>query len=72
METLDNEYPETPRLAMCNFITDMARLKRFAVDHGFAGIDWSFDPENLPTRPADESRRVDFLAALGPLEIRFH
>ncbi|MGA9236948.1 MAG: hypothetical protein WBV91_19140, partial [Desulfobacterales bacterium] len=72
METVDNKYPETPRLAMCNFITDMARLKRFAVDHGFAGIDCSFDLENLPTRPADESRWVDFLAALDPLEIRFH
>ncbi|MGD9275332.1 MAG: TIM barrel protein [Desulfobacterales bacterium] len=72
METFDNKYSETPRLAMCNFITDMARLKRFAVDHGFGGIDWSFDLENMPTRPADESRWVDFLAALDPLEIRFH
>ena len=61
-----------PDLAMSNFITDMKRLKRIAMDHGFGGIDWSFDMENLPTRPADESRWVDFLNTLAPLEIRFH
>ena len=63
---------EKPKLAMCNFITDMERLKRVAIEHEFDGIDWSFDLENLPSRPADESRWVDFLTALDPLEIRFH
>lgn len=72
METFTHEYAKAPRLAMCNFITEMDRLKRFAIGRGFAGIDWSFDLENLPMRPADESRWVDFLAALDPLEIRFH
>jgi sugar phosphate isomerase/epimerase len=57
---------------MCNFITDLDRLKRIAMEHGFDGIDWSFDLENLPTRPADESRWVNFLTALDPLEVRFH
>ena len=61
-----------PKLAICNFITDLDRLKRMALDQGFGGIDWSFDIENLPRRLADESRWVDFLAALDPLEIRFH
>jgi sugar phosphate isomerase/epimerase len=57
---------------MCNFITDTDRLKGFAIDHGFAGIDWSFDLENLPAKPSDETRWVDFLTVLEPLEVRFH
>jgi sugar phosphate isomerase/epimerase len=61
-----------PKMAMCNFITDLDRLKRIALEQGFDGIDWSFDLENLPTRPADESRWVKLLMALDPLEVRFH
>ena len=61
-----------PILAMCNFITNLDRLKQIALEQGFDGIDWSFELENLPTRPADESRWVEFLAALDPLEVRFH
>jgi sugar phosphate isomerase/epimerase len=66
------ENRRQPKLAMCNFITDMERLRRLAVSNGFSGIDWSFDLENLPSRPADESRWVDCLNVLAPLEIRFH
>ena len=69
---IKKRFVEKPKLAMCNFITDMDRLKRIALEQGFGGIDWSFDLENLPNRPADESRWVDFLAALDPLETRFH
>ena len=61
-----------PILAMCNFITNLDRLKQIALEQGFDGIDWSFELENLPTRPADESRWVEFLTALDPLEVRFH
>lgn len=72
MDAAQRRYIKKPKLAMCNFITDMDRLKRVALEQGFSGIDWSFDLENLPTRPADESRWVDFLTALDPLEVRFH
>ena len=57
---------------MCNFIADVERLRRFALNNGFAGIDWSFELEHLPSTPADESRWSRFLATLEPLEIRFH
>jgi hypothetical protein len=30
----------TPKLAMCNILSDVHDLKAFALDHGFAGIDW--------------------------------
>ena len=61
-----------PKLAMCNFITDLGRLKEFAVKHGFDGIDWSFDLENLPQGPAEDSRWVELMSQLEPLELRFH
>ena len=61
-----------PVLAMCNFITDQDRLKRFAIEHAFGGIDWSFDLDSIPERLSDESRWADYLHALAPLEVRFH
>jgi sugar phosphate isomerase/epimerase len=61
-----------PKLAMCNIFSDVERLGQFALDHGFSGIDWSFEPATLPQTPADESRWADRLAALGALEVRFH
>jgi len=61
-----------PKLAMCNFITDINRLRQFATDHGFDGIDWSFDLDHLPKGPAEYSRLANFLSALEPLELRFH
>jgi sugar phosphate isomerase/epimerase len=64
--------PVKPKLAMCNFITDLDRLRRFAIEHGFDGIDWSFDLEHLPRGPAEDSRWVKLLSALDPLELRFH
>jgi sugar phosphate isomerase/epimerase len=70
----DVETPnfKRPVLAMCNFIADPERLKRFALEHAFGGIDWSFDLDSMPEKPADESRWVDYLNALDPLEVRFH
>ena len=61
-----------PKLAMCNLFLDVKRLREFALDHGFSGIDWSFEPTTLPQTPTDESMWADRLAALGPLEVRFH
>ena len=64
--------PAKPKLAMSNFITDLDRLRQFAVQHGFNGIDWSFDLEHLPRGPAEDSRWVKYLSVLKPLELRFH
>ncbi|HHP7236789.1 MAG TPA: TIM barrel protein [Desulfobacterales bacterium] len=61
-----------PVLALCNFIADLHRLKNLALEHGFAGIDWSFDMEHLPNGPAAESRWADLMAGLEPLELRYH
>ena len=36
-----------PKLAMCNFIPEIEKLGEFARQHGFTGIDYSFDLENL-------------------------
>jgi sugar phosphate isomerase/epimerase len=61
-----------PRLAMCNFISDVILLKRFALAHGFSGVDWTFNAESLPRTVWDEARLVKDLAHLQPLEIRYH
>lgn len=73
-DTLANitTIPVKPKLAMCNFITDLNRLKQFAIDHKFDGIDWSFDLDHLPRGPAEYSRLAKFLSVLEPLELRFH
>lgn len=64
--------PVKPKLAMCNFITDTEWLRRFAIAHGFDGIDWSFDLEHLPGTPVENSRWVEQMHSLAPLELRFH
>ena len=51
---------------------DLNRLRLFAIEHEFDGIDWSFDLEHLPRGPAEDSRWVKLLSALEPLELRFH
>jgi sugar phosphate isomerase/epimerase len=60
------------KLAMCNFIKNIDRLKQFAIENEFAGIDWSFNLAELPHTPAEESRWVKKIADLQPLEVRFH
>ncbi|MDY6839681.1 MAG: sugar phosphate isomerase/epimerase family protein [Thermodesulfobacteriota bacterium] len=61
-----------PKLAMCNLFLDVKRLREFALDHGFSGIDWSFEPSTLPQTPAEESMWVKYLSSLKPLELRYH
>lgn len=62
----------SPKLACCNLIADIPRLKAFALEHGFDGIDWSFTPENLPQTPAEESALFRSIQGLAPLEVRYH
>lgn len=64
--------PMKPKLIMRNLSSDLDKLQRFAVDNGFAGIDWSFEMAALPTTPAEETKWVRSLATLDPLEIRYH
>lgn len=61
-----------PRLAICNFLSDVSALKRFALANGFAGVDWTLRPEDLPGNPFDESRLLRKIAQLVPLEVRYH
>jgi len=61
-----------PKLAMCNIFSDVERLGQFALDHGFSGIDWSFEASTLPQTPEDEAMWVERLSALGSLEVRYH
>jgi sugar phosphate isomerase/epimerase len=61
-----------PKLAMCNFFPGIEKLGEFAVQHDFDGIDYSFDLNNLPVTPAQESGWVKEMAALRSLEVRYH
>jgi sugar phosphate isomerase/epimerase len=63
---------QTPYLACCNFLPKAAELRVFALDHGFQGVDWSFRRDDLPQTPAEEDELADSLAALSPLEVRYH
>ncbi|MBN2467901.1 MAG: sugar phosphate isomerase/epimerase [Deltaproteobacteria bacterium] len=57
---------------MCNFISDPFELKRFALDHGFDGIDWTFSLGGLPRTPSEDAAAVEAITSLSPLELRFH
>jgi sugar phosphate isomerase/epimerase len=61
-----------PKLAMCNFLSDVSTLKQFAMVNGFSGVDWTFKVEDLPGNPIDESRLLKRIAQLHPLEVRYH
>lgn len=61
-----------PKLVLCNFIPEIDKLGAFARQHGFSGIDYSFEMENLPRTPALEAEWVKETASLQPLEVRYH
>jgi len=61
-----------PKLICCNFIPETKELKNFALEHGFDGVDWTFNSENLPQNPMQESLTVKTITALHPLEVRYH
>jgi sugar phosphate isomerase/epimerase len=61
-----------PKLAVCNLFEDPARLKELALNHGFSGIDWSFDPARLPMTPCEESQWAKQISLLTPVKVRFH
>jgi sugar phosphate isomerase/epimerase len=61
-----------PKLAMCNFISDVENLRQTALVHGFCGVDWTFKLEDLPATEIDESRLQRSISRLQPLEVRYH
>lgn len=61
-----------PQLACCNFIPNVAELRDFAREHGFAGVDWTFEEDTLPRSLAAEHDLALTLGALQPLEVRYH
>ncbi|MBI4965716.1 MAG: sugar phosphate isomerase/epimerase [Desulfomonile tiedjei] len=62
----------SPKLALCNFFPDTKILKQFALEHGFQGIDWTFNRENLPRTRVEELRLAKNISTLHPLEVRYH
>lgn len=62
----------SPKLALCNFIPDVDSLRRTALMHGFAGVDWTFKVEDLPTNEAEEADLHRRIQGLSPLEVRYH
>lgn len=63
---------QRPKIACCNFIAAPHALKEFALTHQFDGVDWSFNQQNIPQSPAEESALVKIIAGLDPLEVRYH
>jgi len=61
-----------PRLVTPNLITEPEKMRQFAADNGFDGIDWSFDMAQLPSTPAEESGWVGRQELLKPFEVRYH
>ena len=68
----DGSKTYMPKLAMCNFISEIDELREFARQHGFSGIDYSFNLELLPGTPTLESEWVKQITSLQPLEVRYH
>jgi sugar phosphate isomerase/epimerase len=68
-----NEFLSTrPKLVTPNLITDPEKMRQFAADNRFDGIDWSFDLGHLPSTPVEESRWVRRQELLKPFEVRYH
>jgi sugar phosphate isomerase/epimerase len=57
---------------MCNIFSDLGQLRKFALEHAFSGIDWSFDADALPNTPQEEAVWVKRMSDIQPLEVRYH
>jgi sugar phosphate isomerase/epimerase len=69
-----NILPVQPKLACCNFIEDPDRLREFAIEYGFSGVEWDFDrdPDNMPRSFSAQAEFARTIRSLSPLEVRFH
>ncbi len=72
LEEATVQRPATPKLTMCNFFSDTEKLRKFAREYGFSGIDFSLDLQQLPETPAQESKWVKDMSALNSFEVRYH
>lgn len=61
-----------PKLALCNFVPDVEKLRHTALAHGFSGVDWTFKLQDLPTNDVDELRLIKRISRLHPMEVRYH
>lgn len=61
-----------PKVVMCNIFSEIHELKTFVSDHAFSGIDWSFELGSIPATPAEETKWVQNISILAPLELRYH
>jgi sugar phosphate isomerase/epimerase len=62
----------SPKLALCNFISNTKALREFALDHKFHGIDWTFNAQNFPRTPQEELDLRAKILGMYPLEVRYH
>lgn len=72
MDRRGKQAMAVPKLALCNFISDVERLKQTALMHGFAGVDWTFKVEDLPSSEAEEQDLRHRIQSLRPLDVRYH
>lgn len=70
--TVSGARMPSPKIACCNLISDVEELRALALKHDLHGIEWSFDPEQMPESPSEESSLARTLASLHPLEVRYH
>ena len=68
---MNNFSPHRPKLVTSNLILDPEKMRQFASDHGFDGIDWSFDLAHLPATPVEESRWASRQELLKPSSLIF-
>jgi len=61
-----------PKLALCNFVSDVEELRHLALENGFEGIDWTIAPDDIPERVGDDKDFAARMEALRPLEVRYH
>ncbi len=59
-------------IACCNFIADIPELRAFAIEHGFAGVEWSLRRADLPATEEEGERLAERIRLLEPLEVRYH
>ncbi len=62
----------SPKLALCNFISNVDSLKQTALMNGFQGVDWTLKVEDLPNNEVERLGLRRRIEALAPLEVRYH
>jgi sugar phosphate isomerase/epimerase len=61
-----------PKLACCNFFTDVKRSREFGLDYGFDGIDWTLRLDDIPPSGKPSQDLARSVSRLKPLDVRYH